>query len=69
MSKQIKKEEVEEPNLWLISETDLDVLWRKAKPLDLRRKSPGEMSKDYFIGHSGKNKEVSKVSFRLRSPR
>ncbi|KAG8952521.1 hypothetical protein FRC04_004581 [Tulasnella sp. 424] len=57
MSKQIKKEEVEEPNLRLISETDPNVLWRKAKALDLRRKSPGETSKDYFIGRSRKNQE------------
>ncbi|KAG8909396.1 hypothetical protein FRC00_010219 [Tulasnella sp. 408] len=52
----IKKEEDYEPNFRLIEKvTDPDVLWRKAKPLDLRPKSEGETSKDYVIRRFGVN--------------
>ncbi|KAG9049009.1 hypothetical protein FS837_011483 [Tulasnella sp. UAMH 9824] len=56
MPKHIKKEEDYEPSLRLIGEVaGPDVLWRKAKPLDLRPKSEGETSKDYVIRHFGVN--------------
>ncbi|KAG8921291.1 hypothetical protein FRC00_008853 [Tulasnella sp. 408] len=56
----IEKEEDYEPNLRLIEKvTDPDVLWRKAKPLDLRPKSEGETSKDYVIRRFGVNSVVS----------
>ncbi|KAG8922199.1 hypothetical protein FRC01_014344 [Tulasnella sp. 417] len=57
MPKYVKKEEDYEPDLKLIQETDPDVLWRKAKPLDLRPKSEGETSKDYIIRRFGINSE------------
>ncbi|KIO21199.1 hypothetical protein M407DRAFT_10527 [Tulasnella calospora MUT 4182] len=65
MPKYVKKEEDYEPHLNLISETDPAVLWRKAKPLDLRPKTEGEMSKDYVICRSGINSEVSNALLRV----